>query len=203
MIYGTSSLLPWSPWMVHTDIFHPNHTLHWRFRNTLHENNYSSENMLSMMTLSVEHFHSTTHMKHTMLSPLQYAMSFMTAIKESHGLRIILRAPKGAGIHHPKSLPTTLRFPNRYHLKYIQNRVEEEEMRQWAQTYTKGVRPQSVRQETTMDKSGTLPHYHVSSNMRLGAYLIFQALRGRLFFYFRNLYSNQFGICFDLTVSRC
>ena len=32
-------------------------------------------------------------------------------------------------------------------------------MREWAQTYTKGVRQRSVRQETTMDKSGTLPLY--------------------------------------------
>ena len=45
------------------------------------------------------------------------------------------------------------------------NEKEEEEMRQWALTYTRGVRQRSVRQETTMDKSGTLPHYLYSNDI--------------------------------------
>lgn len=140
-----------------------------RLRNTLHENNYSSANMLSMMTLSVEHFHSTTHMKQTMLSPLQYAMSFMTSIKESLKREFpwaayYFTSTKGSWyppsesstnyIKVSKSLPSKL-----YSKSGTRKKVEEEEMRQWAQTYTKGVRQRSVRQETTMDKSGTLPHY--------------------------------------------
>ena len=50
--------------------------------------------------------------------------------------------------------------------------------------------------------------YRKPSNKRPGPYLIFQALRGaliqagRLFFYFRNLYINKFGICLNLTVSK-
>ena len=38
--------------------------------------------LLSIVTLSVEHFHATTHIKHSM-SMLQYATEFMTVAKES------------------------------------------------------------------------------------------------------------------------
>ena len=42
----------------------------------------------------------------------------------------------------------------------------QQEMQCWANTYTKGVRQRTVRQETTMCKSGTLPHYlYASKNL--------------------------------------
>ena len=35
------------------------------------------------MTLSVEHFHATSHVKTPLMSQLQYSRSFMTTVKES------------------------------------------------------------------------------------------------------------------------
>ena len=37
--------------------------------------------------------------------------------------------------------------------------VHEETLRTWANTYTRAVRQRTVRQETTIAKTGTLPHY--------------------------------------------
>ena len=140
-----------------------------RLQELLHEHNYTSTNLLSMMTLNVEHFHSTTHVKQVMLSPLQYAISFMTSVKES----LKRNFPWGTyyftstkGSWYPPS-ENSLDFmkvkkllpSKKYSRAGARNKVQEEEMRQWALTYTRGVRQRSVRQETTMDKSGTLPHY--------------------------------------------
>ena len=36
-----------------------------------------------MMTLSVEHFHSTTHVKNMLMTQLQYTREFMRSIKEA------------------------------------------------------------------------------------------------------------------------
>ena len=58
----------------------------WPFQKLL-ENTSSSfryyiKNPLSMITLSEEHFHSTTHVKHILLSQLQYAREFMRSMRE-------------------------------------------------------------------------------------------------------------------------
>ena len=37
--------------------------------------------------------------------------------------------------------------------------ADEDTLRTWANTYTRAVRQRTVRQETTMAKTGTLPHY--------------------------------------------
>ena len=44
---------------------------------------YNHINLLSMMTLSLEHFHSTTHVKHVLMTQLHYAREFMRSIKEA------------------------------------------------------------------------------------------------------------------------
>ena len=35
------------------------------------------------MTLSMEHFHVTTHVKHVLMSQLQYAREFVRSVKEA------------------------------------------------------------------------------------------------------------------------
>ena len=37
--------------------------------------------------------------------------------------------------------------------------ADEETLQTWANTYTRVVRPRTVHQETTMAKTGALPHY--------------------------------------------
>ena len=44
---------------------------------------YNHTNLLSMMTLSVEHFHSTTHVKNVPMTQLQHTREFMRSIKEA------------------------------------------------------------------------------------------------------------------------
>ena len=53
-----------------------------RLKNLFTEFSYEI-NLLSMMTLSVEHFHATSHAKAPLMSQLQYSRSFMTTVKES------------------------------------------------------------------------------------------------------------------------
>ena len=44
---------------------------------------YYVKNPLSMMTLSVEHFHATTPVKNILMSQFQYATQFMRSLKEA------------------------------------------------------------------------------------------------------------------------
>ena len=44
---------------------------------------YKSTNMLSLMTLSVDHLHGTSHIKYPIMTQLQYARDFMSTLKES------------------------------------------------------------------------------------------------------------------------
>ena len=43
---------------------------------------YKVANMLTMITLSVEHFHSTLHIQQMIISQLQYTRKFMKTIKQ-------------------------------------------------------------------------------------------------------------------------
>ena len=44
---------------------------------------YKSTNMLSLMTLSVEHLHATSHIKQPLMTQLQYTRDFMPTLNES------------------------------------------------------------------------------------------------------------------------
>ena len=44
---------------------------------------YNPTHLLSMTTVSVEHFHSTTHAKNVLMTQLQYAREFVRSIKEA------------------------------------------------------------------------------------------------------------------------
>ena len=63
---------------------------------------YYATNSLSMVTVSVEPFHSTTHMKYVLMSQLQYAREFMRNVKEvlkrSHPWSVISQIENVVGI---------------------------------------------------------------------------------------------------------
>ena len=119
------------------------------------------------MTLSVEHFHSTTHVKNVLMTQLQYAREFMRSIKEAlkrcHPWSACCFTSRKASWYPPtendinfrdispilssKAVPSSITV------------VDEETLRTWANTYTRAVRQRTVHQEKTMAKTGTLPHY--------------------------------------------
>eukprot|EP00111_Clytia_hemisphaerica_P017220 TCONS_00050955-protein len=121
-----------------------------------------------MMTLSIEHFHSTTHVKQVLMSQLQYSRQFMTAIKESLKRRcpwsaFYFTTRKAIWYRPPESTSCDFNkikshLPRKNTPKQI-TKENEDLLRDWAANYTRAVRQRTVRQETTMAKTGTLPHY--------------------------------------------
>ena len=131
---------------------------------------YNQTNLLSMMTLSVEHFHSTTHAKNVLMTQLQYARESMRSIKEAlkrcHPWSACYFTSRKASWYPPaendinfsdispilpsKAVPSSITV------------ADEETLWTWANTYRRAVRKnrqRTVRQETTMAKTGTLSHY--------------------------------------------
>ena len=123
--------------------------------------------MLSLMTLSEEHLHATSHIKQPLMTQLQYAWDFMSTLKESikrsSNSSAFYFTSRKASWYPPtenticlndvlKDLPKK-KSPT----KIIQN--EQQALQSWALAYTRAVRQRNVRQETTMAKMGTLPHY--------------------------------------------
>ena len=123
--------------------------------------------MLSLITLSVEHLHATSHIKQPLMTQLQYAREFMSTLKESikrsSNWSTFYFISRKASWYPPaenticlndvlKELPK-----NKNPTKITQN--EQQALQSWALTYTTTVRQGAVRQETTMAKMGTLPHY--------------------------------------------
>ena len=87
-------------------------------------------NLLSMMTLSVEHFYATSHVKTPLMSQLQYSRWFMTTVKESlkrnsHWSAYYFTSEKGNWyLSSENSLPySNLRFPK----KFINSPINKEE----------------------------------------------------------------------------
>ena len=117
------------------------------------------------MTLSVEHFHATSHVKTPLMSQLQYSRLFMTTVKESlkrnsHWSAYYFTSEKGNWYPPSEnSLPySDLTFPKKFINSPI-NKEAEELLIEWASNYTRAERQRTVRQETTMSKMGTLPFY--------------------------------------------
>lgn len=144
-----------------------------RLRDTLNDFHYASLNPLSIMTLSIEHFHSTTHMKHNLMTQLQYSREFTRSIKES----LKRTSPWSAfyytnrkGSWYPpaeNSTPfqTMSNFLPKRPDPIQQSKEDQEKLQTWANSYTRAVRQRTVRQETTMAKMGTLPHYLYSNSI--------------------------------------
>ena len=117
---------------------------------------YNHTNLLNMMTLSVEHFHSTTHVKNVLMTQLQYAREFMRSIKEAlkscHSWSACYFTSRKVSWYPPteddinfrdispilpsKAVPSSLTVAG------------EETLRTWANAYKRAIRQRNVRQET-------------------------------------------------------
>ena len=131
---------------------------------------YNHNNLLSMMTLSVEHFHSTAHAKNVLMTQLQYAREFMRSIieasKRCHPWSACYFTSRKASWYPPTENDINFRdispiLPSKAVPSSI-TVADEETLWTWANTYRRAVRKnrqRTVRQETTMAKTGTLSHY--------------------------------------------
>ena len=128
---------------------------------------YNQTNLLSMMTLSVEHFHSTTHAKNVLMTQLQYARESMRSIKEAlkrcHPWSACYFTSRKASWYPPTENDINFRdispiLPSQAVRSSI-TVADEETLRTWANTYTRAVRQRIAHQETKLARTGTLPHY--------------------------------------------
>ena len=123
-------------------------------------------NLLSMMTLSIEHFHAAAHSKAVLMSQLGYARSFSNTMKESFKRLSTWSAhyftsqkgswypPAEGDIPYQKLRPPpTRRTPIKI------SKSDAELLQDWSLTYTRSVRQTTNRQLTTMAKMGTMPDY--------------------------------------------
>ena len=119
-----------------------------------------------MTTLSIEHFHATSHMKTPLTSQLRYSRSFMTTVKESlkgnsHWSVYYVTNEKGNWYSPSEnSLPySDLTFPKKFINSHI-NKENEELLIEWPSNYTRAKRQRTFRKETKMSKMGTFPFCH-------------------------------------------
>lgn len=140
--------------------------LHWgldRMRSLFSALSFDATNLLSCMTLDVEHLHSTSHIKHPLLSKKEYCRDLGNTIKEStkrlsSSTVYYYTSEKSSWYPDPEheiplaSLPSIPQLPV---AKLSEKSVEE--MRNYALTYGAAVRQRTNRQETTMARHGTMP----------------------------------------------
>ena len=120
-------------------------------------------NLLSCMTLDVEHLHSTSHIKHPLLSKQEYCRDFGNTVKESikrlsSSSFYYYTSEKASWYPKPEHGIDSSALPLVSPLPQI-NMDEKSvgEMRNYACTYGAAVRQRTTRQETTMAKHGTMP----------------------------------------------
>ena len=140
--------------------------LHWgldRMRSLSSALSFDATNLLSCMTLDVEHLHSTSHIKHPLLSKKEYCRDLGNTIKEStkrlsSSTVYYYTSERSSWYPDPEheiplaSLPSIPQLPV---AKLSEKSVEE--MRNYALTYGAAVRQRTNRQETTMARHGTMP----------------------------------------------
>ena len=131
--------------------------------------NFTLTNLLSCLTIDVEHFHSSTHAKCQLMSLAQYIRAFGATVKESLKRLCTWSVHYFTGSKHWYPKPeTALKLSDIPIITPIPPRTLEkdeiEEMRNWAAMFGKAVRQRTNRQETTMEKSGTLPAYCYEDN---------------------------------------
>ena len=126
--------------------------------------NHKQVNLLSCLTLDVEHFHSTTHFKSITLSMSQYCRSFGAAVKES------MKRISDWGVFYYTSRKSWYPLPDGsidFEDMPVLQMVKPKEMsslnidimRDWANVFGRSVRQRTNRQATTMAAPGTLPEY--------------------------------------------
>ena len=125
------------------------------------EFDYKATNLLSCMTLDVENFHSTVHIKQAMLSMLEYYRSFgLESIKRTTEWKAFYHTSRRSWYPKPEETIPFSRVPNIKPLLVAQmSQGDCHLLRNWASSYGAAVRQRTVRQETTMAKHGTLPKF--------------------------------------------
>ena len=124
---------------------------------------FDATNLLNCKTLEVEHLHSTSHIKHPLLSKKEYCRDFRNTIKEStkrltSSTVYYYTGEKSSWYPDPEheihlaTLPSIPRLPV---AKLSEKAVEE--MRNYTSTYGAAVRQTTNRQETTMARHRTMP----------------------------------------------
>ena len=121
---------------------------------------YTDVNLLSCMTLDIEHLHSTFNRKHCEETMLQYARSFSTSIKESVKSLVAWSAYyfTRSATWYPLPVNTLQLRDVKFPAPILPANMSNEDilsMREWASSNGRVVRQRSVRQETTMAKAGT------------------------------------------------
>lgn len=134
-----------------------------RLKSLLSSLSFEDTSLLSCMTLDVEHFHSTSHVKHPFLSKKEYCRDFGNTVKEttkrlSSSSFYYFTSEKNSWYPEPEhdiplsALPSISPLPD---VKLSQKEIGQ--MRDYALTYGAAVRQRTNRQETTMARHGTMP----------------------------------------------
>ena len=123
--------------------------------------NYADTNLLSCLTIDVEHFHAATHIKEVVMSMRQYCVQFGNTLKET-----IKRVTKWGGHYYTGGknwypIPDgAINFEDMPIWKKDRpirmEKAKVEVMRNWASIHGKAVRQKSNRQQATMASAGTL-----------------------------------------------
>ena len=130
------------------------------------------QNLLSCMTLDMEKFHSTVHVKQANMSKAEYCRSFGLAMKEAVKCVTTWAAyyhtsrrswyPKPEGGLLLSQVPV-MRPPPIVNM----SPADCNALRNWESSYGAAVRQQTVHQETTMARHGTLPeNQHIQIPIR-------------------------------------
>ena len=136
---------------------------------------FDATNLLSCMTLDVEHLHSTSHIKHPLLSKKEYCRDLGNTVKEStkrlsSSTVYYYTSEKSSWYLHPEheipldTLPSVPQLPA---AKLSEKAVEE--MRNYALTYGAAVRQRTNRQETTMARHRTMPEMIYQRQLQISA----------------------------------
>ena len=122
------------------------------------------QNLLSCMTLDMENFHSTVHVKQANMSKVECCRSFGLAMKEA-----VKRVTTWAAYYHtsrrswypkPEGGLLLSQVPLMKPLPIVNmSPADCNALRNWASSYGAAVRQRTVRQETTMARHGTLPEF--------------------------------------------
>ena len=134
---------------------------------------FDDTNLLSCMTVDVEHLHSSSHIKHPLLSKKEYCRNLGNTIKEStkrlsSKASYYFTSPKSSWYPDPEHDIPLGNLPSLQPLPIVKLSSQEvAEMREFALTYGSAVRQSTGRQETTMPRHGTMPELLYQRNLHI------------------------------------
>ena len=125
---------------------------------------YNFPEFAELLTLDMENFHSTVHVKQANMSKAEYYRSFGLAMKEA-----VKRVTTRAAYYHtsrrswypkPEGGLLLSQVPVMKPLPIVNmSPADCNALRNWASSYGAAVRQRTVSQETTMARHGTVPEF--------------------------------------------